>query len=72
MKARIPTPLERLQDQRKKGRELIENMRAQGLSDEDIAKKLGVPFRKWAQFLWQIGMPLSSKNKNFKDFKNLS
>lgn len=57
MKARIPTPLERLSTERKKGRELIRQLRKQGMKDEEIAKKLGVPFSKWKRFLWQIGMP---------------
>lgn len=59
MKCRIPTPLERLAADRKKGRELIEQLRSQGYSDEDIAKKLGVPYDKWNRFLWQIGFPVA-------------
>lgn len=59
MKCRIPTPLERQAADRRKGRELIEQLRTQGYSDEDIAKKLGVPMSKWTKFLWQIGMPVA-------------
>ena len=59
MKCRIPTPLERQAADRRKGRELIEQLRTQGYSDEDIAKKLGVPMSRWTAFLWQIGMPVA-------------
>lgn len=61
MKARIPTPLEKLSAERRKGRELIKQLREKGITDEEIAKKLGVPYSKWEKFLWQIGMP-------FKDY----
>lgn len=57
MKCRIPTPLEKLQTERRKGRDLIRDLRKNGMTDEDIAKKLGVPYSKWMKFLWQIGMP---------------
>lgn len=64
MKARIPTPLERLSTERKKGRELIRQLRQQGMKDEEIAKKLSVPFSKWKKFLWQIGMPFDEYPPN--------
>lgn len=57
MKCRIPTPLEKLQTERRKGRDLIRDLRKKGMPDEEIAKKLGVPYSKWMKFLWQIGMP---------------
>lgn len=57
MKCRIPTPLEKLQTERRKGRDLIRDLRKKGMTDEEIAKKLGVPYSKWMKFLWQIGMP---------------
>jgi hypothetical protein len=63
MKARIPTPLERLAEQRRKGRDLIRQLRAQGLADSDICKKLGVPESRWKKFLWQIGMPFDEYPK---------
>ena len=61
MKCRMPTPLEKQASDRKKGRELIKQLRENGLTDKDIAAKLGVPYEKWTKFLWQIGMP-------FKDY----
>lgn len=57
MKCRIPTPLEKLQTERRKGRDLIRDLRKKGMTDEEIANKLGVPYSKWMKFLWQIGMP---------------
>lgn len=57
MKARVPTPLERQAEQRRKGRELIKQLRAQGMEDTEICRRLGVPEDKWLKFLWQIGMP---------------
>lgn len=57
MKCRIPTPLEKLQTERRKGRDLIRDLRKKGMTDEEIAKKLGVPYSKWMKFLWRIGMP---------------
>lgn len=63
MKARIPTPLEKLNTERRKGRDLIRDLRSKGFTDEDIAKKLGVPFSKWKKFLWQIGMPFDEYPK---------
>jgi site-specific recombinase XerC len=67
MKARIPTPLEQLNAQRTKGRELIKKLRDQGYNDETIAKKLGVPYEKWGKFLWQIGMIEVKPTRNFKN-----
>lgn len=64
MKARIPTPLDRLNAERAKGRDLIRELRNKGMKDEEIAKKLGVPFSKWKQFLWQIGMPFKEYPEN--------
>lgn len=66
MKARIPTPLERQAEQRRKGRELIRQLRAQGMADRDICEKLGVPQSKWMKFLWQIGMPFDEWPKEEK------
>ena len=65
MKARVPTPLERLNIQRTKGREVITTLRNQGLSEEEIAKKLGVPYEKWKKFLWQIGMIKPNPNDKY-------
>lgn len=67
MKARIPTPLERQAEQRRKGRDLIRQLREKGMSDEEIAEKLGVPFTKWKKFLWQIGMPFDEYPKKNKE-----
>lgn len=64
MKARIPTPLEKLNAERAKGRDLIRDLRAKGMKDDEIAKKLGVPFTKWKKFLWQIGMPFDEYPEN--------
>lgn len=63
MKARIPTPEERQKSMRKKGRELIEELRGKGWSDERIANALGVPYTKWKQFLINIGMNPFIKSK---------
>ena len=67
MKARIPTPLERQAEQRRKGRDLIRQLREKGMTDEEIAGKLGVPFAKWKKFLWQIGMPFDEYPKKNKE-----
>jgi hypothetical protein len=56
MKARIITPERKLESDRKKGRELINDLRGKGWSDDRIAGALGVPFNKWKQFLINIGM----------------
>lgn len=56
MKARIITPEKKLESDRKKGRELINDLRNKGWSDDRIAGALGVPFNKWKQFLINIGM----------------
>lgn len=66
MKARIPTPLDRLQTERAKGRDLIRELRNKGMKDEEISKKLGVPYSKWMKFLWQIGMPFNEYPNNLE------
>ena len=55
MKARIRWDKEQ-ESMRKKGRELIDNLRDKGWSDDKIAESLGVPYSKWKQFLINIGM----------------
>lgn len=67
MKCRLPNPIETLEQQRAKGRELIRQLREKGYSDKEIAKKLGVPEEKWTKFLLQIGMPFKEYPK--KDTK---
>ena len=63
MKARIRWDKQQ-ESMRKKGRELIDNLREQGWSDDKIAESLGVPFSKWKQFLINIGMnPFVKHNK---------
>jgi hypothetical protein len=59
MKCRLPTPEERLKQQREKGRNLIRQMREKGYSDKEICEKLGVPKDRWNRFLIQIGMPFA-------------
>lgn len=56
MKARIPDEKSIQQINRRKGRELIDNLRNKGWSDDRIADALGVPHRLWKQFLINIGM----------------
>jgi hypothetical protein len=36
------------------------------MKDEEIAKKLGVPFSKWMKFLWHIGMPFNEYPNNLE------
>ena len=67
MKCRLPNPIETLEQQRAKGRELIRQLREKGYSDKEIANKLGVPEEKWTKFLLQIGMPFKEYPK--KDTK---
>lgn len=63
MKARIPTPEQKMESDRKKGRKLINDLRDKGWSDDRIAAALGVPFTKWKQFLINIGMNPFVKDK---------
>ena len=71
MKARIPDEASIQNVNRRKGRELIANLRNKGWSDDRIADALGVPHRMWKQFLINIGMnpfigntmPESNKHK---------
>ena len=56
MKARIPDEASIQNVNRRKGRELIANLRNKGWSDDRIADALGVPHRMWKQFLINIGM----------------
>ena len=56
MKARIPDEESIQRVNRRKGRELIDNLRSKGWSDDRIADALGVPRRMWKQFLINIGM----------------
>jgi hypothetical protein len=69
MKARIPTPLERQSEQRRKGRDLIRSLRDKGIPDSEICRKLGVPESKWLKFLWQIGMPFDEWPKKESEEK---
>lgn len=58
MKARIPPkkPTMPLEQQREKGKALIEKLRKEGLSDEDIARKIGVPVEMMPRFIKHIGL----------------
>lgn len=55
MKARIPTEVERFNANRKRGVELIKKLRGEGFSDEEIARKLGVPLEMAPRFFKWVG-----------------